>query len=101
MFVGYQAMGTLGRQIVDGKKRVRILGQQYKVKAKVVRVNGFSSHADKNELLNWLKELESPPRRVFVVHGETKSAQHFGDYLKEKTGWQVTVPAYQDEIMLD
>ena len=101
MFVGYQAMGTLGRQIVDGKKQVRILGQQYKVKAKVVRVNGFSSHADKNELLNWLRELESPPRRVFVVHGETKSAQHFGDYLKEKTGWQVTVPAYQDEIMLD
>lgn len=101
MFVGYQAMGTLGRQIVDGKSPVRILGEKYKVKAKVVRVNGFSSHADKNELLNWLRELESPPRRVFVVHGETKSAQHFGDYLRKKTGWQVTVPAYKDEIMLD
>ena len=101
MFVGYQAAGTLGRHIVDGQKRVRILGQQYKVKAKVVRVNGFSAHADKNELMQWLQNLKSPPKGVFVVHGETDSAKHFGDYLKEQTGWQVTVPAYRQEVSLD
>jgi len=101
MFVGYQAAGTLGRRIVDGEKQVRILGQEYPVKARVVRIHGFSAHADRNELLEWLKELKSPPKGVFVVHGETKSSKAFGDYVREKMGWEVTVPSYQDEITLD
>jgi len=101
MFVGYQAVGTLGRQIVDGKKEVRILGQQYPVRAKIARINGFSAHADREELFNWLRGLKKPPRKIFIVHGESKSAKHFGDYVRQKTGWQVTVPAYQDEIVLD
>jgi metallo-beta-lactamase family protein len=101
MFVGYQAIGTLGRQIVDGAKKVRILGQKYKVKAKVVRIHGFSAHADRDELLNWLRELEAAPRGVFVVHGETESAKAFGNYVRKKTGWEVIVPGYEDEIVLD
>lgn len=101
MFVGYQAVGTLGRRIVDGEKEVRILGQEYPVNARVVRVNGFSAHADKQELLEWLGGLKKPPRKLFVVHGESESAQHFGDFIREKTGWPVAVPAYQDEIVLD
>ncbi len=101
MFVGYQAVGTLGRQIVDGARKVRILGQKYKVKAKVVRVHGFSAHADRNELLNWLRELQAAPRGVFVVHGEAESAKAFGNYVRKKTGWEVTVPSYQDEALLD
>ncbi len=101
MFVGYQAVGTLGRRIVDGEKEVRILGQKYRIKARVVRINGFSAHADRDELFKWLGALERPPRKVFVVHGESESAQRFGDYINEKTGWPVVVPAYQDEIVLD
>ena len=101
MFVGYQAVGTLGRRIVDGEKEVRILGQNYPVKAKVVRVNGFSAHADKEELFKWLSGLKKPPRKLFVVHGESESARQFGDYISRKTGWQVAVPAYQDEVILD
>jgi metallo-beta-lactamase family protein len=101
MFVGYQAEGTLGRIIIDGKKEVRIHGQKHQVKARITRINGFSAHADRNELYNWLSKLKKPPRKVFVVHGETKSAHEFGDYIREKTGWQVVVPAYQDEIVLD
>jgi metallo-beta-lactamase family protein len=101
MFVGYQALGTLGRQIVDGQEQIRILGQTYPVKAKVVQVHGFSAHADKNELLTWLKKLEVPPRKVFVVHGEPQSAKSFGDYIRQKTGWDVAVPEYQDEFILN
>jgi len=101
MFVGYQAAGTLGRRIVDGEKEVRILGKEYPVKARVARINGFSAHADKEELLSWLSGLKRPPRKLFVVHGESESARHFGDYISQKTGWHVTVPAYQDEIVLD
>ncbi len=100
MFVGYQAVGTLGRQILSGAKTVRILGQQYPVKANIVQVHGFSAHADRYELLTWLKGLQKPPRKVFVVHGETESASNFGSYLREQTGWNVSVPAYQDEVVL-
>jgi metallo-beta-lactamase family protein len=101
MFVGYQAVGTLGRRIVDGEKEVRILGENHSVKARVVKVNGFSAHADKEELYSWLSELKKPPRKLFVVHGEAESAQHFADFIGQKTGWQVVVPAYQDEVVLD
>jgi len=101
MFVGYQAVGTLGRRILDGEKQVRILGQQCPVNARIVRVNGFSAHADKEELLEWLSSLKRPPKRVFVVHGESESASHFADFIAEKTGWQVSVPAYQDQVVLN
>jgi len=101
MFLGYQAAGTLGRQIVDGEKRVRILGQEYPVKARVARINGFSAHADREELLQWLSGLKKPPRKLFVVHGEPESARHFADYIGQKMGWQVAVPAYQDRITLN
>ncbi len=101
MFVGYQAVGTLGRSIVDGIKEVRILGEKRPVRARIVQVRGFSAHADKNELLEWLKEFEQPPKGIFVVHGETDSAKAFGGFLEENGNWQVTVPEYQQEVMLD
>ncbi|MHC5076611.1 MAG: MBL fold metallo-hydrolase RNA specificity domain-containing protein [Planctomycetota bacterium] len=100
MFVGYQAMGTLGRVIVDGAEEVRILGSKYPVKARIERIHGFSAHADRNELLKWLQGLEKPPRKVFVVHGESESAKSFGDFVRTQTDWDVMVPAYQDEVTL-
>lgn len=101
LFVGYQAAGTLGRQILDGNKEVRILGQMRQVNAKVVRVHGFSAHADRQELLQWLGALKNRPRHVFVVHGETQAANAFADHLRQHNGWQVTVPGYQDQIVID
>jgi len=101
MFVGYQAMGTLGRRIVNGEERVRILGKEYDVKARIVRIHGFSAHADRNELLKWLKGLKKAPRMVFVVHGEENSAKNFAKYVHEQTGWDVVVPQYQQEVVLD
>ena len=101
MFVGYQAVGTLGRRIVEGEEEVRILGQNHAVKARIAQIHGFSAHADKTELLDWLGSLKKPPRRLFVVHGEAESAKHFGEYIREKTGWDVVVPEYQDAVTLD
>jgi len=101
LFVGYQAMGTLGRHIVDGAEEVRILGQHYPVKARIAQINGFSSHADKNELLKLLSELKKAPRRLFVVHGEAEAASNFGEFLREKTGWVISVPEYKEEVLLD
>ncbi|MGE5295412.1 MAG: MBL fold metallo-hydrolase RNA specificity domain-containing protein [Solirubrobacterales bacterium] len=100
MFVGYQAVGTLGRRIVDGDPEVRILGVNYPVKARVVQIQGFSAHADKEELLQWLGTLKKAPRKLFVVHGEAESAKSFGQFIREKTGWEVAVPEYQEEVVL-
>jgi metallo-beta-lactamase family protein len=100
LFVGYQAAGTLGRRIVDGEKEVRILGQQYPVKARVVQLHGFSGHADRDMLFRWLSALKKPPRHVFIVHGEESSARSFADFVTEKTGWQTSVPEYGDQVTL-
>jgi len=101
MFVGYQAVGTLGRRIVDGEKEVRILGETRQVNARVVQIHGMSAHADKEELLRWLSSLKNHPKKIFVVHGESESAKSFGAYLQEKTGWDVMVPQFKDEVVLD
>jgi metallo-beta-lactamase family protein len=101
LFVGYQAGGTLGREIVDGAKQVRILGQNYPVRARIVQINGFSAHADRDELIKWLSSFRKPPRRLFVIHGEPSISQSFASFVKGKTGWDVAVPAYQEELHLD
>jgi len=101
LFVGYQAAGTLGRQIIDGAKKVRILGQTHPVRATITQINGFSAHADRSELFRWLSGLKRPPRHLFVTHGEPESAYQFAEFLKEKTGWKISVPGYRDEVCLD
>jgi len=92
LFVGYQAIGTLGRHIIDGAKRVRILGQYYPVRARIAQIQGFSSHADRNELFKWISEIKGAPRRVFVVHGEDTAAKNFSEFLKKR---QVGIYLYQ------
>jgi len=101
LFVGYQAIGTLGRQIVDGAKEVRILGQHYPVRARIAQIHGFSSHADRNELFRWLSELKRAPRQVFLVHGERKAAKQFGEFLRKRTNWNISVPEYRTEAILE
>jgi metallo-beta-lactamase family protein len=101
LFSGYQALGTLGREILDGAKRVRILGLQYQVKARIVQLSGMSAHADRDELLAWLLALPQPPRQVFVTHGEAASANSFVQFVREKTGWNASAPAYNQRMELD
>ncbi|MFC2070157.1 MBL fold metallo-hydrolase RNA specificity domain-containing protein [Chloroflexota bacterium] len=101
LFIGYQAIGTLGKLITDGIKKVRILGQQYPVHARIAQIGGFSAHADRNELLKWISHLKSAPKQVFVVHGEAKSAKKFKQFLNKKTGWEVSVPEYGTEAILE
>ncbi|MGA1845373.1 MAG: MBL fold metallo-hydrolase RNA specificity domain-containing protein [bacterium] len=100
MFVGYQAKGTLGREILDGAESVRILGEERPVKARVERINGFSAHADREELFQWLAALKRPPRHLFVIHGEENAAEAFAAGVRERTGWGITVAAYNQEVSL-
>ena len=101
LFVGYQAFGTLGRQIVDGAKKIRIQGKEHPVRAGIAQISGFSAHADRDELLRWLGGLKKPPRHVFVTHGEPEAAKSFAALLRERNGWQTSVPAYQDRADLE
>jgi len=101
LFVGYQAAGTLGRQIADGAREVRIHGRTYPVRAKVAQLSGFSAHADRDELLRWLSGARPPPKHTFVVHGEPQTAASFAEFVRARLGWEVSVPGYQDEVVLD
>jgi len=101
LFVGYQAQGTLGREIVGGAKEVRILGQRYPVRAKIVQIHGFSAHADRDELFKWISGLKSAPKHVFITHGESEAAKAFSIFLREKTGWKISVPEYREEVVLE
>lgn len=96
LFVGYQASGTLGRIILEGTESVRIHGEKREIAARVEKINGFSAHADRDELFRWLSGLKQAPRNVYVTHGEEESAKSFGEWLAKKTGWSCTVPTYGD-----
>jgi len=101
LFVGYQAAGTLGRQIIEGSQEVRILGQHYPVKARVAQLHGFSAHGDRDELLKWLSSIQKRPRQIFVTHGEPETSRRFAELVTGKTGWETSVPHYQDSVILE
>jgi metallo-beta-lactamase family protein len=97
LFVGYQAKGTLGRQIVDGKPEVRIHGRMHPVKARIAQIDGFSAHADRGDLLRWLDSLSSPPRKIFLVHGEEEAARSLAQKIRTAKRWSVDVPDFGSE----
>jgi metallo-beta-lactamase family protein len=101
LFVGYQAESTLGREILQGAKNVRILGKSFRRRARVLKINGFSAHADREELLRWVSGLKSAPRRLFLTHGEPESAQAMADLLGERMGWRAIIPSYGETAVLD
>lgn len=101
LFVGYQAIGTLGRVIQDRPAEVRLFGEMQPLNARIEKISGFSAHADRDELMRWITLLKKAPRRVFITHGEPDAANAFKKLLNEKTGWPCTVPEYRQEIVLD
>lgn len=92
LFVGYQAVGTLGRNIVEGAKEVRLFGETIEVNAKIHQLAGVSGHADKKGLLNWIHHFDQKPQTVFVVHGEDLVCEAFKNCLKEDYGFHAVAP---------
>lgn len=101
LFVGYQSHGTLGRQVLDGNREVRIHGISRLVRARVAQVQGISGHADRTALLEWLSHFQKPPREVFITHGEQEAALEFAELVRQKFGWNVTVPNYRETVTLN
>ena len=90
VFVGYQAEGTLGREILDGNKMVRIFGKDISVAASIYNLQSLSGHADRNGLINWIENIEKKPKQVFLVHGDGNSQKSFKMLLDLK-GYQSVI----------
>jgi metallo-beta-lactamase family protein len=98
LIVGWQAPETLGRKLVDGEKIVNIFGEKYHVNAQVEVLNGFSGHADHEELLSWVAPMSRMPRRTFLVHGEMEAASALASSLRQRFGLQVDIPAFKQSF---
>jgi metallo-beta-lactamase family protein len=96
VFAGYQAAGTRGAAIVGGAPTVKIHGQQVPMRAEVAQLDGFSAHADRDELLAWVGALPSPPQHVYVSHGEPVPADALRQAIEERHQWQCSVPEYRE-----
>lgn len=100
IMVGYQAEGTRGRKLLEGSKDIKIYGQYYPVKAKILEIQGLSAHGDQKDLLNWLSELENKPIKVFLVHGENQPADELRIKIQEKYGLACKIPLIGQEFEL-
>jgi len=93
LFVGFQGEHTLGRRIQEGATEVKIFGEMFPVAAEVETIGGYSAHADRNELREWVRKIGGPVKRAFVVHGETPAREAMAKILKEEGVKDVVLPA--------
>lgn len=101
VFVGYQAQGSLGRRLLEGAKRVKIIGEDISVRAQIHNLEGFSAHADQEQLLSWLGNFREKPSNVFVVHGEYDMSKPFAEMIAGKLGYSTYIPRYGDTAIID
>jgi metallo-beta-lactamase family protein len=100
VFVGYQAEGTLGRRLVDGEKKVRIHGEEIAVNARIIMLEGYSAHADQQELLTWLDGFKKVPEIIFVSHGEEQSSLTLARLIQERCQTNTIVPVLGERYEL-
>jgi metallo-beta-lactamase family protein len=100
LFVGFQAEGTLGRRIRDGAKKVRLFSEEIMVRSRVLAIDGFSAHADRSELLDWLGKFHKKPKQVILVHGEEDVLTAFSATIEEKYGVATYIPNYMETMEL-
>ena len=100
IFVGYQAEGTLGRMLVEGAKEITLFNEKVECKAEIHNLEGFSGHADRDGLIDWLKGLEKQPKQIFLVHGEMDAKEEFAKTVKEEVGFDTVVVKGNSEYEL-
>ena len=100
LFVGFQAEGTRGRQLVDGAPTVKIHGQTIPVQARIEKIDSMSAHADSEEILRWLGGFKRAPSMTFLVHGELTAMQALQGTITQKLGWQTMTPRHEQTVEL-
>ncbi len=101
LLVGFQAAGTRGRALADGARELKMLGRYIGVRAEVASVPAFSVHADRREILAWLRRAPRPPETVFVVHGEPAAATALHDAIERELDWTAVVPRHLEHVRID
>jgi metallo-beta-lactamase family protein len=101
LLVGFQAEGTRGRQLLEGVPEVKIYGKYYQAKASIKNINSLSAHADQIELLDWLEKLKNSPTRLFLIHGEKKSADVLRVKIRDMYGWQAEIPHFGQKVTVE
>lgn len=100
VLTGFQALGTRGRQLLDGARQVKIHGRYVPVRAEIVDVQDFSVHADADEMVTWLATAPEPPEVVYVVHGEPTSSAALARRIHDELGWCAVVPRPGERVRL-
>ncbi|HJU43828.1 MAG TPA: MBL fold metallo-hydrolase [Vicinamibacterales bacterium] len=98
LFVGFQAAGTRGRQLVDGAQHVKIFGQHVPVHARIEKIDGMSAHADAGEIIRWLRTFPRPPKMTYLVHGEIIAQDALKLRIGKELGWPVEVPQHGQKV---
>ena len=101
ILVGFQVAGTRGRALLDGSPTLKMLGRYVPVRAEVVHLPGFSSHADQAEILGWLRRAPQTPEMVFIVHGEPAASAALRHAIGAQLGWPAAVPRDRETVRLD
>jgi len=101
LFVGYQAEGTRGRALLEGKTEIKIHGQKIPVRAKIENISGFSGHADYNEIIAWLMGFNRPPEKTFIVHGEPGASKALANKIETTFGWKTVIPEFEQTFLLE
>jgi metallo-beta-lactamase family protein len=88
------------RALQNGKKEIKMLGEMIPVRAKVKTIDGFSAHADQQEILRWLGSFKKAPRKTFVIHGEPPASEALATLVREKLKWSTEVPRNGQTVVL-
>jgi len=101
VFVGYQAQGTLGRRIKEGEKVVKIFGEEIQVNAEICSLEGFSGHADREGIIQWIKSFKNKPQKIFVVHGEEQAAEEVSRKIEEELKIKTHIPELGESLSVE
>lgn len=100
LFVGYQADGTIGRRLLDGARKIRILDKDLDVKAQITSMDAFSAHAGRKEILSWLRSFRQFPDKVFLNHGEPRATRALAEAIRTEFDSEVTIPEMGQKYLL-
>ena len=98
LFVGFQAVGTRGRDLVQGTRFIKFFGEYKEMKCEIRSISSMSAHADSSEMIEWMKELNNPPNTVFLNHGEPHQTNAFRVRIETELGWNVEIPELNEEF---
>lgn len=99
LFVGYQAVGTRGRDLQEGNKKIKFFGEYKEMNCQIKTISSMSGHADRQEMMDWLKHFDKAPKKVFLNHGEPHQSGAFKKHIEKELKWNVHIPKMNEKII--